>query len=84
MQAEFIKDVNPENNGDQKLWKVGDHYVVTSALDAAFDTMRPETYVFRSDSEGVITEWGELAGSFQGDMDHERAIDGYVGSLADA
>ncbi len=34
----------------------------------------PETYIFPSDSQGKILNWGELIGSFQGDIDHKRAL----------
>lgn len=49
-------------------------YVIVSAIASAFDTMRDETYIFPADSEGNITSWGELDGSFQGEMDHEKAL----------
>lgn len=48
-------------------------YVVVSAVDASYAT---ETYIFPSDEHGTITYWGELDGSFQGDVDHERALRG--------
>ena len=46
-------------------------YVVVSAVDHSFAT---ETYIFPSDKEGTITNWGELDGSFKGGVDHERAL----------
>ena len=78
--AEFVRAVNPTYSADQKLWKVGDHYVVTSAADVA----GPETYVFAADEHGVVTDWLELGGSFKGSFDHEKAIAGYVTSITEA
>ncbi|MEK9810294.1 MAG: hypothetical protein VW362_07580, partial [Candidatus Nanopelagicales bacterium] len=49
-------------------------YVVTSATVAPFSG--PETYIFPSDSEGNIVNFGELPGSFMGGLDHQEAIDG--------
>jgi len=79
-QRTLIKDLPVSPSGAaQKLWRVTDgdsaHYVVTSAVYAMFSG--PETYVFPADDNGVITDWGELEGSFQGALDHERAIAGY-------
>jgi len=53
-------------------------YVVVSAASVMYSG--PETYVFKSDAEGEVLNWGELGGSFQGDLDHERALAeaGYV------
>lgn len=49
-------------------------FVIVSAIMGAFDTMRDETYIFPADSEGNITSWLELDGSFQGEMDHVQAL----------
>jgi len=89
--AKFVRDVNPDSRGDQKLWKVGDVYVVTSATEVWFGGRDPgdrfggpETYVFAADDHGVVTDWCELAGSFTGSLDHDKAIAGYVTSITEA
>jgi hypothetical protein len=78
MEAEFVRDVNPEARGDQKLWRYGKLYVVTSVIPQAPDTGKPETFVFASDESGAITRWGELTGSLYDEMDHDKAIKGFV------
>lgn len=76
--------VNPTARGDQRLYLLdppmpraydepgGTEYVVVSAVDAMFSG--PETYIFASDPDGRITSFGELAGSFQGALDHVAAL----------
>ncbi len=49
-------------------------YVLVSAAIVAMSG--PETYIFPSDSEGNVTSWLELRGSFRGDLDHARALEG--------
>lgn len=49
-------------------------YIVVSAISIAFDTARPETFIFPADEDGNITSWGELDGSYQGGMDHGVAL----------
>ena len=78
--AEFVRNVNPVYAADQKLWKVGDHYVVTSTVTGR----DPETRVFAADAAGRITTWGDLPGSFAGQADHEGAIADYVDSIIEA
>ena len=83
VKAEEIKNLettdNPISTGKtQKLWKVGDHHVVTSATNVMGE---PETYVFPSDEKGNVTDWLELPGSYKGGLDHGEAICGYVNSL---
>lgn len=56
-------------------------YVAISTIGMAFDTGRPETYIFPADVEGNIISWGELKGSFQGggkDLveDRKKALNG--------
>lgn len=50
------------------------NYVVVSAVYVASDTSRPETFIFPCDSEGEVLSFGELEGSFRGDVDHVRAL----------
>lgn len=79
MKAEFMKELT-NFNGTAKLWKVDDHFVVTSACATSFSG--PETYVFPSDESGRVTDWEELAGSYRGGLDHGAAIRGYVESMS--
>lgn len=48
-------------------------YVVVSAV-VAFDTGRPETFIFSADEQGKVIDWGELGGSYRGGMSHEVAL----------
>jgi hypothetical protein len=50
-------------------------YVVVSATVVPFGE-GPETYIFPADSSGEITDWGELHGSYKGDLDHAKALRG--------
>lgn len=79
MEYKLIRDLGWNGRASQMLWCVGDHYVVTSAADVLYSG--PETYVFAADSEGTITDWVELRGSFRGSFDHERAVRDYAASL---
>ena len=45
--------------------------VVVSASDRFTS---PETYIFPGDAEGNVTSWCELDGSFQGALDHAKAL----------
>lgn len=47
-------------------------YVVVSGVIAPFSGA--ETYIFPGDAEGNVVDWGELDGSFRGDIDHEQAL----------
>ena len=49
-------------------------YVVVSGVYALFSG--PVTYIFGADAEGNVLRWGELEGSFRGDIDHARALRG--------
>lgn len=84
MEARLIKTIpNKTHGGEMRLYKVKplvefrgettDHLMV-SAIPLAFDTGRPETYIFPANSAGEIISWGELEGSFRGGMDHEKAL----------
>ena len=77
--AKMIKDISENYNGDARLFKLstpldGNEFVVVSAVEAPFDTLSPETYIFPADSNGVVTDWGELEGSYQGGMSHQEAL----------
>ena len=54
-------------------------FVVVSAVVALFTG--PETYIFPSTKGGVIKSYGELDGSYRGDMDHAEALKGAGYSL---
>lgn len=48
------------------------HYVLVSAVEVDFSG--PETYIFPCTVSGKILSWTELRGSFQGGLDHTRAL----------
>lgn len=48
-------------------------YVVVSG-STMFGEDRPETYIFLANESGEITNWTECDGSFQGSIDHARAL----------
>jgi len=50
----------------------GYKFVVASAANAMFSG--PETYLFGANKNGVVQDWGELAGSSRGIYDHEAAL----------
>jgi len=70
----------------QRLYRLsepldGFDFVKVSAIESAFDTMEPETFIFGCDSDsGVISDWAELTGSYRGGTDHFEALKraGYV------
>lgn len=89
--AVFIKPV-PGFTGDARLFKlippleeydcnVGVtgpfEYVVVSATRMAGI---PETYIFPSDEDGDVVDWGQLQGSYHGGLSHVEALRraGYV------
>lgn len=94
MEATFVRDMPTIRTGaTQKLWKLtepytvrgwGDEpdqtteYVITSAVNALFSG--PETYVFPANKQGEVIDFCEIDGSFRGDLDHDRAIEGLVDS----
>lgn len=47
-------------------------YVVVSATHAPYSG--PETYIFPADSEGNVTSWSELEGSYRGGLSHVEAL----------
>lgn len=49
-------------------------FIVVSPIKKAFDTQRPETYIFPADPNGEVLSWEELKGSFQGAMDISKAL----------
>src|SRR5687767_5916908 len=69
---ELSEPVEYDYDYDTEKYKSSTRYVVVSAADAMFSG--PETYIFPGDEQGQIVDWGELDGSFKGDLDHERAL----------
>lgn len=47
-------------------------HVIVSATVASFSG--PVTYIFGADESGKVLDWGELDGSFRGDLDHAQAL----------
>lgn len=93
MQVEFVKNLTGTWKGDARLYKVTppvpykrdgysikhkqhSSYIVISAVVVMFSDS--ETYIFPSDKNGEILDWGELPGSFQGNLDHQQAIDNFI------
>jgi len=86
-QAIFIKNLEGWN-GDARLYKlvppmnhvsydnvVETHeYVAVSAVTVPWSGS--ETYIFAADEHGHVENYVELEGSFNGDLDHERALHG--------
>lgn len=84
--ATFVKKLVDGFTGDAKLYKLSEpmeygwdekkktDFVIVSATNVIFSG--PETYIFPASEDGKIVDWGELDGSFQGGLDHERALAG--------
>jgi len=84
------KQIGPEtisgSGAVQRLYRLsepleGFEFIKVSAVESAFDTMEPETSIFGCHSgDGVISDWAELTGSYQGGTDHFEALRraGYV------
>lgn len=72
--------------GDASLYKLsepldGNEYVVVSALNLEVslgmilpEWQKAETYIFPADESGEVVDWGELAGSQKGTLDHAVAL----------
>jgi len=77
----FLRDVIGWG-GPSKLWKCSDYYLCPKAgqigwfvVSCALDQKgRRRTYLFAVDESGDTLDWNELPGSFEGDLDHERAV----------
>lgn len=72
--ARKIKNVNSH----QILWEVlprieGYKFVITSTSKVQFTG--PETYMFAADEKGNIIDWGELPGSYRGELNHEKCFE---------
>jgi len=82
--ATFVKDLDGWT-GRAKLYALSEYiefgdgndktgFVAVSAAVAYGSG--PETYIFPTDENGKVLDWGELPGSFQGDLDHDEALFG--------
>lgn len=83
--ATFIRKIPRGFSVDARLYRVDPpmpgydendpltEYVVVSA-SSRFNS--PETYIFAADAKGKVTNWLELPGSFQGRLDHAKALKG--------
>jgi hypothetical protein len=86
--AWFVKNLD-DYSGDARLyeldepihwqmWKDGEEvvrqalYVVVSATVVMFSG--PETYIFPANKDGEVLNWIDLEGSFQGALDHAKAL----------
>lgn len=72
-----VPDMKPAPHVLQKHYRMeppyeGFQFVVSSASRVPYSG--PETYLFGADEKGEIIEWGELRGSFKGELDCEQAI----------
>ena len=47
-------------------------YVVVSAVIALYSGA--ETYIFATDKDGNVLDWGELDGSYRGGLSHDEAL----------
>lgn len=79
MKAKFIleKPIN-QVGAIQRLYKTnppldGNKYVIVSAVMAILSG--PETFIFPSNKDGDITEFGELNGSYKGGLSHQIALE---------
>lgn len=83
--AKYIKDIKgwtgvvklyavdpPVKYEDDDFKEQETKYVAVSATIAAFSG--PETYIFPTDKDGNVLNWGELPGSFQGSFNHTKAL----------
>jgi hypothetical protein len=73
-KATFVREL-VGFQGDARLYQCEGgplpEYVAVSAVLAAGE---PETYIFEVDESGRVLDWGELTGSFQGDLNHAEAL----------
>lgn len=81
-KAQYVRHLNGFV-GEARLYKLSEPleaygtdevftYVIVSGVVAYSG---PETYIFPSNEEGKITDWGELHGSFRGEIDHVQALE---------
>ena len=89
--ATFIKNCR-DFSGDARLYKLSESmeykkpwdkddppakktkFVIVSATHVMLSGN--ETYIFPSNEDGKVIDWGELDGSYRGGLDHEEALRG--------
>lgn len=58
--------------GEVLLWQTEEgNYLVTSKV---MSYSGPETFIFKSDDAGKVTDWSEQDGSRTGDFTHEQVL----------
>ena len=75
--AAFISEQGSPPGAIRRLYRLS--VPMKNSEDESFDYALfsgPETYIFGADAEGNVLRWGELEGSFRGDIDHARALRG--------
>jgi hypothetical protein len=86
--AKYLRDVNPDARGHQKLYHVEPptefgsfdpesprrttSFVVVSKACTPYSGW--ETYIFPANAEGMVVDWGELPGSWSGHHSHEATL----------
>ena len=65
MIAQVIKTLKQQPNLQQVLVSYKNNYYVVSYSTRL---QEPETYIFKSDSQGNITDWAEVGGKSGGDV----------------
>ena len=59
-------------------------YIVISGVKMRSDLMAglagngQETFIFPANEDGEVINWAELPGSFQGHVNHEEALEGFL------
>ena len=81
--ATFVKDVSAKFNGEARLYKTDDGFVVASStfMSLGFGTYGStisEVMVFSADENGAVTDWGELGVAYPaGEFDAALADAGF-------
>lgn len=79
-KAIFIKEQVSPVGAMQEVYRLSPpadsihEHVVVSAVAVPFTGA--ETYIFPGESDGTITDFMELEGSYRGGLDHEHALRG--------
>ena len=68
--SEFIAYNEPFEKDDPPAEKT--EFIVVSSVTAIFSG--PETFIFPADKEGNCLNWSQLEGSYQGGLDHIKAL----------
>lgn len=82
IEFEFVRELL-DFTGKANLYKLNklvfsdetrSNYIIVSAT-YAFGI--PETYIFFANEEGQVIDWGELPGSYIGDLNMEKALEDF-------